>query len=175
MSSKYVPPSKRKIEKPAEAPPPPPPEKKYEDEFPTLSGVSTSRRVWGGTSSFAEKAREWSVKAQQDAEEEAARKRAELDARPPSVVRVLPKFHNVRRFVEPEEYEEDSPTGESKPEATNDDESGWTLVEKKARKKPKTLTEIADEDLAKESDDEHSESVWNDEKELHETCWDERA
>ncbi len=172
MSSKYVPPAKRKSEKPVEAPPPPPPEKKYEDEFPSLSGAPTTRRVWGGTSSFADKAREWSVKAQKDAEEEASRKKAEVELRSPSVVRALPKFHNVRRFVEPEEQEEEHV--EEKPPA-NDEESGWTLVEKKVRKKKKTLTEIADEDFAKASDEENSESVWNDEKELHETCWDERS
>jgi hypothetical protein len=173
MSSKYVPPAKRKSEKPVEAPPPPPPEKKYEDEFPSLSGAPTTRRVWGGTSSFADKAREWSVKAEKDSVEEAARKKAEFESRAHSVVRALPKFHNVRRFVEPEEYEEE--TVEKKPDATNDEESGWTLVEKKVRKKKKSLTEIADEELAKASDEENSESVWNDEKELHETCWDERS
>lgn len=171
MSSKYVPPAMRKKEQPAAAPPPPP-EKKFEDEFPVLSNAPTSRRVWGGPTSFADKAREWRVKAERDAEVEAARKKAELEARPPSVVRVLPKFHNVRRFVEPEE---ERPTEEPKTEATNDEDSGWTLVEKKVRKKRKTLTEIADEEFAKASDEENSESVWNDEKELHETCWDERA
>lgn len=176
MSSKYVPPAKRKSEKPAEAPPPPPPEKKFEDEFPTLNSVPTVRRVWGGPSSFADKAREWGEKAQKDAEQEVSRKKAELEARPPSVARVLPRFHNVRHFVEPEDYEEDRAKEEPKPESTNNDEdSGWTLVERKVRKKRKTLTEIADEELAKASDEENSESVWNDEKELHETCWDERS
>lgn len=174
MSSKYVPPAMRqKVQ--SSAAPSPPPEKKYEDEFPSLSGSPTTRRVWGGPSSFAEKAREWSAKAQKDAEEEAFRKRAELDSRPQPVVRVLPKFHNVRRFIEPEEHEENREEEKPKAESTNVDESGWILVEKKTRKKPKSLTEIADEEFARASDEENSDSVWNEEKELHETCWDERA
>lgn len=173
MSSKYVPPSKRKVEKPTEAPPPP--EKKFEDEFPALTTGPTVRHVWGGPTSFADKAREWSEQAQRDADEEAARKKAELDSHAPSITRVLPKFRNVRRFVEPEDYEENVANDESKPEPANDEESGWTLVERKARKKRKTLTEIADEELAKASDEETSDSVWNDEKDLHETCWDERS
>lgn len=175
MSSKYVAPAKRKIEKPAEAPPPPPPEKKFEDEFPALTSAPTVRRVWGGSTSFAEKAREWSEKAQKDAEEEAALKKAELSERPPSIARVLPKFRNVRRFVEPEDFENASEEEASKPEAANDEESGWTLVERAVRKKRKTLTEIADEELAKASDEEQGDSVWNEDKELHETCWDERS
>jgi hypothetical protein len=173
MSSKYVPPAMRKKEKPAEAPPPPPPEKKYEDEFPSLSEVPMTRRVWGGTSSFADKAREWSVKAQKDAEDLATRKKVEAESRTPTNARMLPRFHNVRRFVEPEEYEEE--TAQTKPDAKHGEESEWILVEKKVRKKKKSLTEIADEELAKASDEENSESVWNDEKELHETCWDERS
>lgn len=175
MSSKYVAPAKRKIEKPAEAPLPPPPEKKFEDEFPALTAAPSVRRVWGGPTSFADKAREWSEKAQKDAEEEAARKRAELESQAPSAARVLPKFRNVRRFVEPEDYEENHAEEESKPETANDEESGWTVVERKVRKKRKTLTEIADEELAKASDGENSDSVWNEDKELHETCWDERS
>ena len=175
MSSKYVPPAMRKKEQASAAPPPPPPEKKYEDDFPTLAGAPSTRRVWGGSTSFAEKAREWNEKAQKDSEEDAARKRAEVDSQSPSVSRVLPRFRNVRRFVEPEEYEEERVEEKPAPESANNDESGWTLVEKKARKKRKTLTEIADEDLAKGSDGENSDSVWNEDKELHETCWDDRS
>jgi hypothetical protein len=173
MSSKYVAPALRKKDQPTAEPPAPPPEKKYEDDFPTLSAAPTTYRVWGGTSSFAEKAKEWGVKAQQDSEDEAARKRAGVDEYTSTNLRVLPKFRNVRRFIEPEEYEEEP--ADDKPPSTNNEESGWTLVEKKARKKRKTLTEIADEELAKGSDGENSDSVWNDEKDLHETCWDERS
>jgi hypothetical protein len=173
MSSKYVPPALRKKDQPTAAPPPLPPEKTYEDDFPTLSKGPTTYRVWGGSGSFAEKAKEWGVKSQKDSEEEVARKKEEAEGHTSVNVRILPKFHNIRRFIEPEEYEEESV--DDKPQPTNNEESGWTLVEKKARKKRKTLTEIADEELAKGSDGENSDSVWNDEKDLHETCWDERS
>lgn len=170
MSSRYVPPAMRKNEKPAVAPPPlPPPEKKFEDEFPALGSAPTTYRVWGGTTSFAEKAREWSEKAQKEADDEATRKKVELETHSVPTVRALPRFRNIRRFVEPEEQQEEA----IKPTSAEDDE--WTLVEKKVRKKRKTLTEIADEDLEKESEEETSDTVWNDDKELHETCWDERS
>jgi hypothetical protein len=173
MSSKYVPPAMRKKEKaaPAPPPPPPPPEKKFEDEFPTLTSAPPAVRVWGGTTTFAEKAREWSEQAARDAEEALARKQAEAEVRPPNAARALPRFHNVRRFVEQEEEVEEEENDYVKP---NDEDSGWTLVERKARKKPKSLTQIADEELAKASDEDRGDSVWNDDKELHETCWDER-
>ena len=173
MSSKYVPPAMRKKEHPAVAPPPPPPEKKYEDEFPSLGQIPTTRRVWGGTSTFAEKAREWSAHSEKEAQELEARKKVEIVMQPRMSMRPLPRFQNIRRFVEDHEPEKQETTN---PEDGEDEESGWTLVEKKARKKQKSLTEIADEDLEKGSEEENGESVWNnDEKELHETCWDERA
>lgn len=174
MSSKYVPPAMRKKEQPSVAPPPPPPEKKYEDEFPSLAPTPTTRRVWGGTTTFAEKAREWSEHADREAKELELRKKTELESQTRSTVRVLPRFHNIRRFVEEEEEPEKEEM--TKSTTSNDEESGWTLVERKVRKKRKTLSEIADEEFAKESEEENSDSVWdNDEKALHETCWDERV
>lgn len=173
MSSKYVAPAKRVKVQPVVEPPPPPPEKKFEDEFPVLTSAPTVQRVWGGPTSFAEKAREWNEKSQKDSEEAEARKRAEIEVRP-SAVRILPRFHNVRRFVEQEEPEEELLDDSTKPASMEDDESGWTLVERKVRKKRKTLTEVADEELTKISDGEQSDSVWDNDKELHETCWDER-
>lgn len=172
MSSKYVAPAMRKRE--PVAPPIPPPEKKFEDEFPTLVPAQTSHRVWGGTSTFAEKAREWKEQADTQKEENKVALEVELD-RASSINRVLPKFHNIRRFVETDEAESHAQPEAVKPSNAQDDESGWILVERKLRKKQKTLTEIADEDFAKASDEEHDDSVWNEDKQLHETCWEENA
>jgi hypothetical protein len=173
MSSKYVPPALRK--KQEVAPPIPPPEKNFDHEFPSVLAAPTSQRVWGGTASFADKAREWQLQSDKDSEDTELRKKVESDAQFPSIIRVLPKFNNVRHFVEHDESDGDSGDELPKQAPPPGDDSGWTLVERKLRKKRKTLTEIADDDLAKQSDDEHEDSVWNDEKQLYETCWDDTA
>lgn len=171
MSSKYVPPAMRKKERhPAESSPPPP-EKKYEDEFPSLTTAPAPYRVWRGPASFAEKANEWSVQAEKEAKELELLKKIDMEPTPQPSVRPLPRFHNIRRFVEEEPEEEET----SKP-ASNEDESGWTRVERKTRKKRKSIGELVDEEIAKNATEGTDESVWNnDEKELHETCWEDRV
>lgn len=178
--SKYVPPHLRNKQKAAEvfsaAPPEPPKQKPYEEQFPALKGtVPNSAKVWGGEGSFADKAREWSMhdKMKKQEQDEA---RIENDMVNNMRHRNLPRFHNVRRFVE-EDAPKDQYDDETEQEATEDDGDAWTTVQNKRQiKKRKTVEEIVKEKLAKDygSDGENDDTVWNEEKQPNETYWDER-
>lgn len=77
----------------------------------------------------------------------------------------LPRFHNVHRFVEPEE------TPEEKVCDSNPDDEGWVLVDRKKYRRQKTIEEKANRPPTPEND----ETVWDGHGlEEHETCWDQR-
>jgi hypothetical protein len=127
--------------------------KPVESEFPQLGGSNASKSAWKGRS-FAELADDWN-KEEKDkklmAEKEAER---EVDF-------VLPRFNNVRRFVDEEEKVE------TKPEVKQE----WTYVEnRKFHKKKEVDLDI----LYPEIDETAQDSVWNDGPAAHETVWDER-
>lgn len=176
--SKYIPPHLRNKQNAAEvfsaapAAPEPPKEKPYEEQFPALKGtVPNSVKVWGGEGSFADKAREWSLhdKTRKQEEEEAKRDNEMVNS---FRSRNLPRFHNVRRFVE-ETYEED----DNNEQTENNDEECWTTVgHNRKAKKQKTVEEIVREKMAKDSgsEGENDDTVWNQEKQPNETYWDER-
>lgn len=171
MSSKYVPPAMRKNERHPAASSPPPPEKKYEDEFPSLTSSVRNYRVWEGPATFADKAREWSLQAEKEAKELELLKKIEMEPKSQISVRPLPRFHNIRRFVEEEQPEQDEDSNQN----SNEDDSVWIRVERKTRKVRKSIGEIVDEEIANAPAEGTDESVWNnDEKELHETCWEDR-
>lgn len=178
-NSKYVPVhlrNKKQPEKVSLDPEPPTTQKSYEQEFPALgSKLPATARVWGGTESFAEKAREWSNSDKlKQQEEEERRKDEEIFNR--SMHRNLPKFNNPGRFVEQEVYEEETQHDTTNQKQKEDDE-GWTLVENTRKiKKRKTVEEIVREKMAKTSDSEgeNDDTVWNEEKQPNETYWDQR-
>ena len=171
-NSKYVPPHLRNKKLNAnEVFAPLPEEKPFEQQFPQLTKSTNTMKVWGGSESFAEKARKWSEhdKLREFEKEEKIREEALLNTM--SSTRVMPRFHNVRRFVE-EESEEDEDT--ETPNAENTD--GWTLVERK-QPKQKTAEQIFQEKMEKTSDSEvnnNEDTLWNDEKPSNETYWNER-
>lgn len=171
-NSKYLPPHLRgKKLNAVEVFAPIPQEKPFEKEFPQLTKPANTMKVWGGSETFAEKARKWNEhdKLKQFEQEEKIREEALLNTM--SSTRIMPRFHNVRRFIE-EESEEDEDT--EKP--NTEDTDGWTLVEKK-QVKQKTAEQIFQEKLDKNSDSQGSnndDTVWNDEKPSNETYWNER-
>lgn len=142
-----------------------------DNNFPRLVALPTKLSVWGGSRSFADLANEWKEKTVED---EISKKNAEDEKNEERtyVYRQnlpLPKFHNVRRFVEADD-EEDSYV-EAAPQANpTDDDSGWTLVDRKKVRREKTF----EEKLAAHAET-TDDSVWNaDAPEEHETCWDDK-
>jgi hypothetical protein len=80
----------------------------------------------------------------------------------------LPRFHNVRRFVEPEETEEAPPKNV---QPSNPEDEGWTTVDYKKHRRQKTIEEKANRPPTPEQDD----TVWDgNAPEEHETCWEQR-
>ena len=179
--SKYIPPHLRNKKQTAsevcssqgEAPN----EKPYEQQFPAISRPSTVARVWGGKSSFAEKAKEWSEhdKLQELARDEKIREDALLNTMYPP--KIIPRFQNIRRFVEEDEDEEDQ--NESEKPNSNEDDEGWTLVESRQRK-PKIINKKFDENgsesenSVEETTNSNDDKPYDDEKPSNETYWDER-
>ena len=149
-----------------------PKEKPYEEQFPSLgAGKPSTLKVWGGSTSFAEKAKEWSDHEKVKQHEEELKRREEEILKNWMTPKNLPMFHNVRRFVEEDQESEEDEQQERAPE----DESEWVNVSRARKvKTPKTFEQIADEEL-EDSADNNDQSVWNnDEKDLNETCWDEK-
>lgn len=132
-----------------------------EENFPSLSRAAPKTNSWGGGRKFSELAVEWKTKAE---EETLTKNVSEKDTSADGLV--LPKFNNVHRFHEPEQ-EKEVPLQE-----TNDDTEWKTVRRKVYIPKKKTIEEeIKEEEEKPESDD----TVWaTEEKEEHETCWDER-
>jgi hypothetical protein len=141
-----------------------------EDNFPTLGSRPTGVKVWGEKKTFATLAVEWNKKAEQDVIEQTHREKEEQEAvlfhRRANVP--LPRFHNVHRFVEPEDGDGEF---EEEPEKSENQEEGWTLVDRAKHRRQKTL----EEKLARPPTPDNDGTVWNrDAPSEHETCWDER-
>lgn len=133
-----------------------------EENFPSLSRGVPKTNSWGGGRKFSELAVEWKAKADEDA---VTQNVTEKDTSADGLI--LPKFNNVHRFHEPEEKALSKTVDEKNP----DDE--WKTVRRKVYipKKKTVGDEIKEEEEKPESDD----TVWaTEEKEEHETCWDER-
>ena len=142
-----------------------------EDNFPTLGSGATSVKVWGEKKTFAALAVEWNKKAEQDAMEQKHREKEEQEAvlfhRRANVP--LPRFHNVHRFVEPED--DDGELEEENEKSVTPEEEGWTLVDRAKYRRQKTF----EEKMARPPTPENDDTVWNgDTPNEHETCWDER-
>jgi hypothetical protein len=166
MSSKYVPPHMRN-NRTTPSDQNPEPEKNPSSEMPQIQKMAEERASsWGGKKTFASLAAEWDEHA----------KIAELDKQQEEkdttfnrkTVMPLPRFHNVRRFVESEEEEsvEDQPQ-----QTSNPDDEGWVLVDRKKYRREKTLEEKLNRPPTPENDG----TVWDgNAPEEHETCWDQR-
>lgn len=135
--------NKKVVPEPAPAPAPEQVLSK-EEEFPTL--VENSQiRVFGSASgkTFASLASSWAKDAEAQQAQETAKKQENetLEMLRKRRMAPLPQFHNVRRFIEPEddveEEEEETPKT-----STDPNEQGWTEVRsKKKYRKPKTFEE----------------------------------
>jgi len=136
-----------------------------ENNFPSLGTSVSQTRVWGGTKSFAELAVEWDEKAKKEDTEKKIQEVVQPVRHRQNVP--LPRFNNVHRFVERDEYR--------KPDR-EDDESEWVTVQHKKVRREKTFEEFVEkmEKLADE-EEKQDESVWNnDAPQEHETCWEDR-
>lgn len=170
MESRYVPPHLRNKKETAKVVPVVEEVLPTETNFPTLgSGVSTTKVFdQPAGKSFANLASTWAKETEQKKQADELRKKyedsQELNHRHPVVS--LPRFHNVRHFVEPEDDEEDE---ETKPPVVNNEEDGWTEVRpKKKIRRSKTF----EEKMARPpTPDENSkdDTVWNAEDE--DSCW----
>lgn len=159
-----------------------------EENFPTLVKTASKTVKWGGTRGFAELAAEW--KAEDDARKAAEEERlamANSNKGDDSVGITLPRFNPSQRFVEKDEPQV-STQKETAP--TQDDDSGWTLVDSRAKHETRRARQIARKDaelrrldelgdnVPSSSDDESGEeggdTCWNDAPQAHETCWDGR-
>lgn len=138
MSSKYVPPAMRNKQRKSQPPVEEPKVCEMNDtNFPALGEVPKKVTVWGGTKSFAELASEW--KEKQETDELMKQHEEEKKSQQPTYYRQnvpLPKFHNVRRFVEPEDDEE-----VAKPVNKKEDDEGWTVVDRTKVRREKTFEE----------------------------------
>jgi len=134
-----------------------------EENFPALGNAGAKQMTWSGRK-FTELASEW--KEETDREKEA---RELEEKRTDDSDFVLPRFHNIRRFAEPEERLDE--TVEEKPV---DEEGQWETVNRKVRKEKRELTfEELEEKYGGECDAEEDGTVWGAPEE-HQTCWDER-
>ena len=122
-----------------------------ETDFPQLGAGGVSKPAPAGPS-FAKLAEEWG----KDAEEKKAIKESEKVEEEHFV---LPRFNNVRNFVEQDEEKVKAPAQE------------WTVVQNRKFHKKK---EMSLEEKFPEPDDSGEDTVWNTGPAEHETCWDER-
>jgi len=145
--------------------------KPIEDNFPAI-GNGTQRPLWVGRK-FADLATEWSNNDEQRKEDDSDRiKQSQIHDEDSERIKsqrhmvVLPRFKNIRKFDEPEDTAEVSPSSE-----TTD---GWKTIERKKQQKPKDLKEKTFEDYDKEVEkqEKQDETVWDVPE--HQTCWDER-
>lgn len=139
-----------------------------EENFPVLGNLNSSVKVWGGEKTFATLANEWNDKMQK---EEIEKKQKDVEHQETVFHKrstaPLPRFHNVHRFVEPEDDEQSTQYQKVDPE-----EEGWVTVDRKKYRREKTL----EEKLARPpTPEENGDTVWDgNAPEEHETCWDER-
>lgn len=133
-----------------------------ENNFPSLVAPATKVTICDRSKSFAALAVEWDEKSKQEdlqQEEEPVQVFRRRNAMP------LPQFHNVHRFIEPED---DDYEPESKLRVQEDDE--WVTVDRRKYRRQKTI----EEKLARPPTPENDGSVWNDGmQETGDTCWDE--
>lgn len=174
MSSKYVPPAmrnKQNQQRKFEKSQPPVEEPKVcemnDTNFPALGEVPKKVTVWGGTKSFAELASEW--KDKDDSDELVKQHEEQKKSQQPTYTYrqnvPLPKFHNVRRFIEPEDVEESA-----KPIDKKEDDEGWTVVDRTKVRREKTFEERIAQ-LEKNAKNESMESNEQTEQE-YESVWD---
>lgn len=160
-TNKYVPPHMRN----------PPTDTKNEPQKEESQLKQATTSSWGTKKTFASLAAEWDEQAKlaeiQKQQDEHEKQNEMVFSR--KTVMPLPRFHNVRRFVEPEEEEEAT---EQVPQNSNPDDEGWVTVDRKKYRREKTIEEKLNRPV---TPDEHDETVWNgDAPEEHETCWDQR-
>jgi hypothetical protein len=139
---------------------------KTENNFPALAPASTNLRVWGGVKKFSDLAKEWNTDAQQKLEKE--KQMADFEKTTAGTNHfVMPTFNNSHRFVETTDFVEPDETEPLNIPA----DSVWKVVDysKNRRRKEKNIEEIANRPPTPEEDG----TVWP-EKDLNETCWDER-
>lgn len=169
MASRYLPPQLRNKKETGKVAPVVEEVKPVEDSFPALSNVNAvqvSQKHSGR--SFATLASDWAKHSDREKEEDDLKKRYHqtLEEGHRHSAISLPKFHNVRHFVEPEDDEQE----ETKPPATNTDEEGWIEVRhKKRNRRPKTFEEKLAEDELNQEEPPKEETVWNTEDD--ETYW----
>jgi hypothetical protein len=128
-----------------------------DENFPTLGNATTSTSGWAGRK-FSELVSEWKEEEDRLKEEDEILNNNEHD------VFVLPKFTNMHRFEEPEDVvEEISPIKQVEDE--------WITVKSKKNRKPKALVSEEHDNFEEQ---ENNDTVWSEERQEHETCWDER-
>jgi hypothetical protein len=133
-----------------------------EENFPALGNAGAKQMTWGGRK-FTDLAAEW--KEETDREKEA---KTVEEKRTDDSEFVLPRFHNIRRFAEPEE---EIAAVSEKPV---DPDGEWEIVLPKVRKEKRELTfEELEAKYGGEPDAEEDGTVWGAPEE-HQTCWDER-
>jgi hypothetical protein len=128
-----------------------------DENFPTLGNATTSTSGWAGRK-FSELVSEWKEEDDRTKEEDEILNSNEHD------VFVLPKFTNLHRFEEPEDIVEEVSSSKQV-----DDE--WTTVKSKKNRKPKPLPSEEQDNFEEQ---ENNDTVWSEERQEHETCWDER-
>lgn len=159
MASKYLPPHLRNRKDTAKVSPILEEVKSIEEKFPALSNTNTVRVTEQKPGkSFASLATDWANESERQKEEDDNQRyyrQTMNDVHKQSSI-PLPKFHNVRHFVEPEDDEK-----ETTPAMVNNDETGWIEVRRKKKdRRPKTFEEKLAEDELKEQEPKE-ETVWN--------------
>lgn len=155
MNSKYVPPHMRNNVTQ--------PEKTLPEASPQVADVKVS--TWGNKKTFATLAAEWDEQSKIVELEKQQEDKDQMFSR--KTVMLLPRFHNVRRFVEAEE----EAVEEKAPQTSNSDDAGWVTVDRKKYRREKTIEEKLNRPPTPENDG----TVWDGTgAEEHETCWDQR-
>jgi hypothetical protein len=164
MTSKYTPPHMRtaKVTPDVEI------AKESVEEFPSL-GTGVAKPVVVGEHSMAKLAASWSKNADEKKFQEDARREDQdtLELLRRRHTFPMPQFHNIRRFVEPEETEE---AEEAAPATQIDpEESGW--VEVRSKRKPRKQKSFEEEmNRPQTPEDTTADTVWNSHEE-GDTYW----
>lgn len=146
-----------------------------EENFPALSGLTTRPPpVWGGRK-FNELATDW--KREDDERKEQEEREKQGDTKNDGDFFPLPRFNPTHYYVEQEE-EQEAPKEAPAQTAEQDDESGWAVVDsrakrvaRKARKEKRIEERLRRLDDGEELTDDDDEN----EQEQDETCWGEPA
>jgi hypothetical protein len=162
MDSKYVPPYLRNKKETAKVVPVVE-QVVSEDNFPSLGNGVASTKVFDQPSgqSFASLATSWAKDAERVKRADDLKKQYDdyhnhLHKHPTVS---LPKFHNVRHFVEPEDDDEE--VENAKPSIVNNEDEGWVEVrQKKKARRPKTFEEKMARPPSPD-DQSKDDTVWN--------------